>query len=192
MASRSRFLSPFFFFLFFPQFHLCVVQNKRTTTFFEFCNADHGVMLCTDVAARGLDIPSVDWILQFDPPADPKEYIHRVGRTARAQSSGRALLFLLPEELGYLRHLKNAKIPLNEFEFPAEKIAKVQNQLENLVEKNYFLHKSAREAYRWVWRLLSFVASLLEFLLISNKLGRSYLQGYAWRKRFRNSLLWEI
>ena len=60
-------------------------QTKRTSTFFQFCNADSGILLCTDVAARGLDIPDVDWIVQFDPPDDPREYIHRVGRTARGE-----------------------------------------------------------------------------------------------------------
>jgi len=69
--------------------------------------AAKGVLLCTDVAARGLDIPAVDWIIQYDPPDDPKEYIHRVGRTARGRSGqGRALLLLLPEEMGFLRYLK--------------------------------------------------------------------------------------
>ncbi|KAG0589073.1 hypothetical protein M758_2G242900 [Ceratodon purpureus] len=124
-------------------------QQKRTSTYFEFCNAEKGILLCTDVAARGLDIPAVDWIIQYDPPDDPREYIHRVGRTARGEGSqGRALLFLIPEELGFLRYLKGAKVPLNEYEFPSTKIANVQSQLEKLVEKNYYLHQSARDAYR--------------------------------------------
>lgn len=56
--------------------------------------------MCTDIAARGLDIPEVDWIIQYDPTDDPKEYIHRVGRTARGLNGrGRALIFLIPQEL---------------------------------------------------------------------------------------------
>lgn len=124
-------------------------QAKRTTTFFQFCNAETGILLCTDVAARGLDIPAVDWIVQYDPPDDPKEYIHRVGRTARGEgSSGHALLILRPEELGFLRYLKQARVPLNEFEFSWSKVADIQMQLEKLMSKNYFLHLSAKEAYK--------------------------------------------
>nr|WCZ58292.1 ATP-dependent RNA helicase [Paratrimastix eleionoma] len=124
-------------------------QQKRTSTFFEFCHKKEGILLSTDVAARGLDIPEVDWIIQFDPPDDPKEYIHRVGRTARGtQGKGRALLFVLPQEVGFLHYLREAKIPLNEYDFPVSKVAKVGAQLENLIAKNYYLNRSSRDAYR--------------------------------------------
>lgn len=124
-------------------------QQKRTSTFFEFCNATEGILLCTDVAARGLDIPEVDWILQFDPPDDPRDYIHRVGRTARGSAGkGKSLMFLIPQELGFLRYLKAAKVPLNEYEFPLDKIANVQSQLEQLIKNNFWLHQSAKDGYR--------------------------------------------
>jgi len=100
------------------------------------------------VAARGLDIPLVDWIIQFDPPDDPKEYIHRVGRTARGlNGKGRALMFLLPSELRFLKYLKEMKVPLEEYEFPHSKIANVQLQLEKLVSKIHYLNQSANDAY---------------------------------------------
>ncbi|OWB58920.1 hypothetical protein B5S28_g5018 [[Candida] boidinii] len=124
-------------------------QQKRTNTFFEFCNAKQGILVCTDVAARGLDIPEVDWIIQFDPPDDPRDYIHRVGRTARGTSGkGRSLMFLTPSELGFLRYLKQAKVPLNEYEFPTSKIANIQSQLEQLIKNNYWLHQAAKDGYR--------------------------------------------
>ncbi|KAH8520247.1 hypothetical protein H0E87_001637 [Populus deltoides] len=124
-------------------------QQKRTSTFFDFCKAEKGILLCTDVAARGLDIPAVDWIVQFDPPDEPKEYIHRVGRTARGEGAkGNALLFLIPEELQFLRYLKAAKVPVKEYEFDQKKLANVQSQLEKLVANNYYLNKSAKDAYR--------------------------------------------
>ena len=123
-------------------------QAKRTSTFFEFCNSSKGILICTDVAARGLDIPAVDWIIQYDPPDDCSEYIHRVGRTARAGGSGKALLFLLETELGFLKYLRTAGVPLNEYSVPKEKIANIQLQLEKLMSKNYYLYQSSRDAYR--------------------------------------------
>ncbi|KAG7099467.1 ATP-dependent RNA helicase [Marasmius oreades] len=123
-------------------------QQKRTNTFFEFINAEAGILLSTDVAARGLDIPRVDWIIQYDPPDDPRDYIHRVGRTARAGKVGKSLLFLLESELGFLRYLKEAKVPLNEFSFPTDRVHNVQAQMEKLLAKNYYLHQSAKDGYR--------------------------------------------
>ncbi|KAG8424724.1 ATP-dependent RNA helicase [Metarhizium acridum] len=124
-------------------------QQKRTNTFFEFSNAEHGILICTDVAARGLDIPAVDFIVQFDPPDNTRDYIHRVGRTARgANTKGRSLLFLQPNEVGFLSHLKAARVPVVEFEFPTKHIKNVQSSLEGLIGKNYYLQQSAKEAFK--------------------------------------------
>ena len=124
-------------------------QSVRLRTFGQFCNAKEGTLLCTDIAARGLDIPDVDWIVQYDPPDDPKEYIHRVGRTARGTNKeGNALLIIRPEEFGFLRYLKNADVKLQEYELSDRKIANIQPQLEKLVAKNYALNVSAKEAFR--------------------------------------------
>ncbi|KAL2340615.1 hypothetical protein Fmac_008555 [Flemingia macrophylla] len=124
-------------------------QHARTTTFFNFCKAEKGILLCTDVAARGLDIPDVDWIVQYDPPDEPKEYIHRVGRTARGEGGkGNALLFLIPEELQFLHYLKAAKVPVKEYAFDDKKLANVQSQLEKLVAGIYHLNSMAKDAYR--------------------------------------------
>ncbi|CAG9787195.1 unnamed protein product [Diatraea saccharalis] len=123
-------------------------QTKRTTTFFQFCNAESGVLLCTDVAARGLDIPAVDWIVQYDPPDDPKEYIHRVGRTARGLGTrGQAVVLLRSEELGYLRYLKEAKVVLNEMDYHPHKIFDITQLLETILSRNYYLRQLAKEAF---------------------------------------------
>ena len=125
-------------------------QQKRSTTFIEFCSLEKGVLLCTDVAQRGLDIPDIDWVIQFDPPHDPEEYLHRVGRTARgANKIGKALLMILPNEIGFIRLLQLYKIKIEEFEFPENKLAKIQEQYEKLVnKKDHYLLNLATEAYR--------------------------------------------
>jgi hypothetical protein len=86
--------------------HVCE-QDTRNAAFKEFADATAGVLFCTDVAARGLDLPKVDWILQYDPPIETSDYVHRVGRTARKGACGSALLFVLPSEKEYLDVLKS-------------------------------------------------------------------------------------
>ena len=61
---------------------------------------------------------------------------------------GHALLILRPEELGFLRYLRQANVPLNEFEFSWSKVSDIQPQLEKLISKNYFLNLSAKEAFK--------------------------------------------
>jgi ATP-dependent RNA helicase DDX55/SPB4 len=80
-------------------------QAKRQRALEAFASASHGVLLATDVAARGLDIPGVDWVVQFDPPQDPDAFVHRCGRTARMGAHGSAVVFLLPHEDSYVEFL---------------------------------------------------------------------------------------
>jgi len=126
-------------------------QSERTKTFDAFIGAKRGVLLATNVAARGLDIPEIDWIIQFDPPNDIKNYVHRVGRTNRGkhENQGRALLFLIPQESKYLQVLNRYNIRLKQYECPAPtKIANIQSQLEKITNSVYFLHVSAHNAYQ--------------------------------------------
>ncbi|KAJ3177034.1 ATP-dependent RNA helicase dbp7 [Geranomyces variabilis] len=83
--------------------HGSLPQSARTAAYKNFVEAtSHAVLFCTDVAARGLDMPDVSHIVQYDPPADTNDYVHRIGRTARLGRAGMAILFLLPSELEYL------------------------------------------------------------------------------------------
>ncbi|KAG0367060.1 P-loop containing nucleoside triphosphate hydrolase protein [Gamsiella multidivaricata] len=94
--------------------HGNLAQALRTDTYFEFCKASSGVLFATDVAARGLDLPDVSHIIQYDPPSDLKDYVHRVGRTARLGRDGEAVLFLLPSEVKYLELLTAQGLPNQE------------------------------------------------------------------------------
>ncbi|KAG7228914.1 hypothetical protein INR49_008692 [Caranx melampygus] len=73
-------------------------QMKRVEVYNDFLKKQNAVLFATDIAARGLDFPAVNWVLQFDCPEDADTYIHRVGRTARYKEGGEALLLLLPTE----------------------------------------------------------------------------------------------
>ncbi|GBG24113.1 ATP-dependent RNA helicase DBP7 [Hondaea fermentalgiana] len=94
--------------------HGSIDQAERRKAIKDFSKANHGVLICTDVAARGLDLPFVDWIVQYDPPSEISEYVHRVGRTARSGQRGSALIFLTPSEQAYLGILQKHGMRLSQ------------------------------------------------------------------------------
>lgn len=123
-------------------------QNKRVEALVKFRDQTGGTLLCTDVAARGLDIPAVEWVVQYDPPGSEKEYIHRVGRSGRAGASGKALLFLMKNETKFLDRLREAKVPLKELKFPSERIMQVDLAIQKEISGNRKLLLSSREAMK--------------------------------------------
>ncbi|XP_072227835.1 ATP-dependent RNA helicase DDX55 [Leuresthes tenuis] len=89
------------------------MKNKRNSIFADFRALKSGILVCTDVMARGIDIPDVNWVLQYDPPSSASAFVHRCGRTARIGNYGNALVFLLPMEESYVNFLSiNQKCPL--------------------------------------------------------------------------------
>lgn len=97
--------------------HGDIPHSERQSTFAQFTHLkQNALLLCTDVAARGLDLPGVTDIFQYDPPCDVNDYIHRAGRTARIGKTGSAVVWLLPHEVGYLHHLQAKGLTL--FEMP--------------------------------------------------------------------------
>lgn len=93
------------------------MHSRRHKLFAQFSDCSEAVLMCTDVMARGVDFPCVDWVIQFDPPSSTKSYVHRCGRTARMGQLGKALVVLLPWETSYVEFLDlNQHITLEPYE----------------------------------------------------------------------------
>jgi ATP-dependent RNA helicase RhlE len=100
-------------------------QPQRTAALAGFKNGQHRVLVATDIAARGIDIEALGHVVNFDVPQAPDDYIHRVGRTARAEAVGDAFTFVAPEEENDLRAIEKAigkrlpRITLPDFDYSA-------------------------------------------------------------------------
>ncbi len=107
-------------------------QSQRTDALAGFKDGRYRVLVATDIAARGIDIVELGHVVNFDVPQTPDDYIHRVGRTARAETTGDAFTFISPEEESMLREIERAvgkrlpRVTLSDFDYNA----KVEGKLE--------------------------------------------------------------
>lgn len=136
-------------------------QDRRMAIYTEFCRKSNVVLFATDVASRGLDFPTVNWVIQLDCPEDATAYIHRAGRTARHKAKGENLLVLLPsEEEAMVDELKSRKIPINKITVDPKKMFTPRAKMEAFLAANQELKESAQRA---------FVAYIKSVVLMKNK-----------------------
>lgn len=132
--------------------HGKLVQRKRTQIYFDYCQRPHAVMFSTDVAARGLDFPDIDWVVQVDAPEDVPMYIHRVGRTARYRKGGKALLMLTPGETknGFVKLLQEGKsqIPIKRLAINPSKTVVVNERAASLIASKPDLNLLAKKSFQ--------------------------------------------
>ena len=123
-------------------------QTARLDITSKFSATKNSCLFATDLVARGLDFPAVDWVVQLDCPEDADTYIHRVGRTARYERHGRAVLFLEPsEEDGMLRRLAQKKVPIERINVRQQKQQNISNQLQNMCFKDPELKYLGQKAF---------------------------------------------
>ena len=131
------------------------VRRKNFTKFVD--STTPSILLTTDVAARGLDIPSVDLVFQLDPPSDPKTFIHRCGRAGRAGRKGLAITFLSPgQEEDYIEFLRVRQTPISPLTAPdivvsSEDAEAVSDKLRKVVKTDRALFDKAQRGFvSWV------------------------------------------
>jgi ATP-dependent RNA helicase DDX10/DBP4 len=135
--------------------HGKIKQERRTMVFLDFARRKSACLFATDIAARGLDFPDVDWVFQLDAPEDAAMYIHRVGRTARYHAGGRALLVLMPtEERAVLAKLEQAGVAVKKLSVNPTRSVSVASQAAALLVARPECRLLAKKAFTSYFRSL--------------------------------------
>ena len=86
--------------------HSDLEQNERDQVMLDFRNGKIAVLVATDVVSRGIDVTDVPLVINYDVPHDPEDYVHRIGRTARAENSGEAMTLVSPDDMHYWKRIE--------------------------------------------------------------------------------------
>lgn len=123
-------------------------QTSRMETTLKFSKAQYACLFATDIVARGLDFPAIDWVVQVDCPEDPATYVHRVGRSARFGRLGKSLLMLLPtEEEAMLKRLQSHKIEVKNMNIKQKSKRSIRPQLQSLCFKDPQMKNLGQRAF---------------------------------------------
>lgn len=123
-------------------------QKARLETSIKFTQSKNCCLFATDVIARGLDFPAIDWVIQLDCPEDVSTYVHRVGRCARFGRQGKAMLMLMPsEEEGFTSQLESKKISVKKLNIKGSKKKNIQPQIQSLCFNSAELKYLAQKAF---------------------------------------------
>jgi len=134
-------------------------QAQRTRTLSAFRNGTIQVLVSTDVAARGIDVPDIGLVVHMTPPQDPDDYTHRSGRTGRAGRQGRSLLLVPPRAQHFVRHLlRSAKVEANWEPVPTP--GKVRKTITKNVRRD--LHARMDNAEQPDEKTMAYATSVLE------------------------------
>jgi ATP-dependent RNA helicase DDX10/DBP4 len=129
------------------QLHGRMQQYKRTSVFYDYTSKSSAVLFATDIAARGLDFPNIDWVIQLNCPDDVDTYIHRVGRTARYKNNGKALLMLASSEVKFIEKLTERKIIVKKVSINPDKIVSVTPKVESFLAEDPDLKYLGQKAF---------------------------------------------
>ena len=125
-------------------------QAQRTDALAGFKDGRYRVLVATDIAARGIDVEELGHVVNFDVPMAAEDYIHRVGRTARAAATGEAFTFVAKDEEGDIKNIERAvgkalpRVTLPDFDYTA----KPQQKLEVPIAERLAAHRAARQKGR--------------------------------------------
>ena len=155
--------------------HGSLAQNIRTATLKAFTlSSDPCIMICTDVASRGLDLPNVDYVIEYDPPFSADDHLHRVGRTARAGRDGRALIFLMPgDEEEYVSILASG--------YRDGKKSLTHNTAEEALRKGFggTGHEWEERATEWQLEVERWILESPKYLEMARRGFQSHIRAYA-------------
>lgn len=131
----------------FYKLHSKISQKKRKTEYKKFLSSQSGILLTTDLSSRGIDIPHVDLIIQYDPPKNEEVYIHRIGRTARVGNEGQSILFIHKNEENFVKYMSQKGINMKFVQHVDENSEEYFNKIKEINKSDKWIYDKAVKSF---------------------------------------------